>query len=214
MIAWSKSVGRDGVVTKFGASICGVSEGDVTELLNSSPPFLVPHEEGWSVVKWNEWQTTRSEQQAVFEVARANGARGAEVRKATLELRAHQVSTGQAEESHVREVWLTNSLAEWPAPGRGFHAETKGSTRGPFFEAVKTVQDWEDFQKALSARLRRYRHDPEHRDMKRKYLGSFKNFCTKWRDEMVVSEVEEPGIETPPADATEHLPVPNPGQIL
>jgi hypothetical protein len=184
MIAWSKASNKQGVVTKTGAEFCRAGEDEIQALLTAKPePFLVPHEEGWLIPKFSEWQV-QEQATAPTEFLKAMGSKGGETKRDNAERRQQEVETGVAEPIATREQWLAVAMGEWPGPSNGFSPEHPKNVKIPFLDNVKTSADWAQFQLALDAVIERYKRDPRPREQKRQYLGSLKNFCLKWRDEI------------------------------
>lgn len=182
LIAWSKAMKRQGVVTPIGAKFCDAGPAELEELLNARPePFLDLHPEGWRILKWDEWQVA-SDTALQTEQARVLGARGGEAKRDNAAARQEEVEAGLAEPVEAREAWLASVFPEWPGPSNGFAPENPRNVRPSFLDNVKTAADWEKFRLALDARLSSYKADPRQKTEKRQFLGSFKNFCLKWRD--------------------------------
>lgn len=198
MIAWSNAAKLDGIVTPLGASFTAAGPAEIQELLKAG--FIEHHERGWRIVKFGEWQLTNSEWDAVSATAATNGQKGGIAKKTNQDLAAG--SSAPPIPGDPREEWMAAAFERWPAPGKGFSFESPLNIRPAFMASVQTEKDWEEFQAALESKLHRYETNPEPRDKKRRFLGSFKNFCFNWRDEMVIVAVEKRPPPPPPPKAT------------
>lgn len=181
MIAWSNANKLDGIVTHLGANFTDAGPEEIQELLTAG--FIEPHERGWQIVKFAEWQMTNNEWSAVSAVAASNGSKGGIAKQVNQERAAGAAM--EAIPGDPREGWMMDALGAWPPPGSGFKVEAPKFVRPAFMASVTSEEDWEGFQAALNARIARYEADPAPRHSKRKFLGSFRGFCEKWRDEPI-----------------------------
>jgi len=218
-IAWSKSqAGRtpDGVLTGHGISRIGATPTDVKELTDKK--LIESCNEGYKILKWEEWQVTAAEEVLLQE--QADRAREEEERKqaekdvllAEIEAakqrqreygsqggkkRWQNTSPPPIEEGFDVEAAFAQAWGEWPDPSEARFTEKRAEAEESFRANITNSKDWSQFQAALMKRLKDYHGENKPKSERRKFLGAFKNFCDeRWKD--WIPKTAPPPKEAPP----------------
>jgi hypothetical protein len=169
LIAWSKSTKKNGRFSDFALQICGGSQEDLQELINAK--VVVRTEEGDYLIRtFGEWQQTA---EVVSQAASEAGRLGAEKR---WKPPAPAVVDGNFDIDQAAAA----SWALWPDASEPKFREKRTEGIQAFKENITSAEDYLAFQAALQHRLSAYRSEQSHE--RRRFLGAFKNFCTKWPD--------------------------------
>jgi len=174
-IAWSKAQnGRtpDGLLSDHGISRIGV-DSETLEYLQEKKLFE-KCQGGYKILKYEEWQVTSQEE-------RDEAHRIEEKREIGKQSAAKRWSrpANPPEEGFDPEKCFEAAWSEWPEDGV---FEKREDALESFCAHITNSKDWTAFQAALLKRIKEYHAENKPKDVRRKYLGAFKNFCdTRWR---------------------------------
>lgn len=191
LIAWSKAAQKDGRFTRYAVEICGGTQDDLDELLKATlvEPLPAPSQE-YSIRTFGEWQKLSAE---VVENASKAG-------KASAEKRWRPPAPTVVDGSFDIDQAAAASWALWPDAAEPKFREKRTEGIEAFKANITTAEDYLAFQAALLHRLQAYRSEQSHD--RRRFLGAFKNFCTKWLD-WVPKNYGVTAPPPPPAPAAE-----------
>ncbi len=177
-IAWSKSQGGrtpDGLLTEHGITRICADPKELDELVLNS--LLEKGEDGYKILKYEEWQMTYEEEREVAAKAEVKREAG---RQSAIK-RWHDWSMSPPEEGFDFEKAFAAAWDVWPGPSDSKFQESRNLAFESFQDNITNSKDYEAFSQALMSRLRAYKSSSEEKSRKRMFLGAFKNFCTKWQ---------------------------------
>lgn len=170
-IAWSKSQGGrtpDGLLTDHGIGRIGATVKNLEELQESK--LFEKCNEGYTILKYSEWQVTSQEESAEAERIVEKREQG----KVSAAKRWNGRTPSAPEAGFDAQAAFEAAWGEWPEDG--YH-EKRPDALDAFCTHITNSKDWGAFQAALIKRIKDYRSDIRPKAERRKYLGQFKNFC-------------------------------------
>lgn len=80
------------------------------------------------------------------------------------------------------EEWFQTDFGMFPGPVGDFKPENRAKALQAYTANVLTPEDREGFREVLEMRLDHYEREDKPAAEKRKFLGTFRNICERWRD--------------------------------
>ncbi len=178
-IAWSKSQeGRtpDGILTLHGIGRVGATLEILQELLDSK--LLEKCEEGYKILKYEEWQMTSDEVRA----ARDRAAVKTELGKQAASARWSKTPPPPPEAGFDVEKAFEEAWENWPEPSEARFMENRDEALESFRANITNSKDFAAFSQAIMKRVKEYHVEQKPKAERRRFLGAFKNFCDgKWK---------------------------------
>jgi hypothetical protein len=176
-IAWSKSQsGRtpDGILTLHGIRRIDADFEDLQELIDRK--LLERVDGGYKILKYDQWQVLSSEEQA-------QAAKTEEKREVGRQSAAKRWTrpVSEPEAGFDADAAFVEAWDAWPDAVDPRYNEKREDAYESFCTNITNSKDWATFQAALMRRLKEFNAESKPKEIRRKFLGAFKNFCDgKW----------------------------------